>query len=83
MATVKTAISLRESLFEQAETLAAEMKVSRSQVFALALEAFIERRQSQKLLERLDEAYRDEDPVEERLRHHMRRRHQQLVEGEW
>ncbi len=44
MASIKTAISLPESLFEQAEAIAREMKISRSAVVAIALEEFIRRR---------------------------------------
>ena len=84
MAHIKTAISLREDLFEQVETLASEMKISRSRLFALALEEFLQRYQSQQLLERINAAY-DEvpDPSEQALRRRMRRQHRQIVEGEW
>ena len=37
MQTVKTAISIQEGLFEQAETLARQIKISRSRLFVLAL----------------------------------------------
>lgn len=59
MATVKTAISLQESLFEQAEALASEMKVSRSRLIAIALEEFIRRHQNRLLLEKINAAYED------------------------
>lgn len=59
MATVKTAISLQESLFEQAELLAAEMKISRSRLIAIALEEFIRRHQNRLLLEKINAAYED------------------------
>jgi len=51
MATIKTAISLEDALFRQAEGLARRMKVSRSRLFATALEEFIERRRNQELLQ--------------------------------
>ena len=41
MANIKTAISLQESLFAQAEDLARDLNVSRSRLFVLALENFI------------------------------------------
>jgi metal-responsive CopG/Arc/MetJ family transcriptional regulator len=43
MENVKTAVSIRKSLFEQAENLARKMKVPRSRLFALALEDYIRR----------------------------------------
>ena len=84
MAHIKTAVSLREDLFEQVETLASEMKISRSRLFALALEEFLQRYQSQQLLERINAAYDEApDPSEQALRRRMRRQHRQIVESEW
>ena len=84
MATVKTAISIRKSLFDQANNLAEELQVSRSQLFVLAVEEFIERRQNRKILETLNKVYSDtSDLDEETLREGMRRQHRQLVEGQW
>lgn len=64
MATVKTAISLQEYLFEQAEALAAEMKISRSRLIAIALEEFIRRHQNRLLLEKINAAYEDVSDTE-------------------
>jgi metal-responsive CopG/Arc/MetJ family transcriptional regulator len=84
MTTVKTAISLQKTLFEQAEELAREMKVPRSRLFTLALEDFLRRHESKQLLEDINAAYDDApDPTEQTLRHRMRRQHRQVVEGEW
>ena len=55
MTTVKTAISLPASLFEQAETLAGEMQISQSFLIEIALEEFI-RRENQQLLEKINAA---------------------------
>ena len=84
MAHIKTAVSLREDLFEQVEALASEMKISRSRLFALAVEEFLQRYQSQQLLERINAAYDEApDPSEQALRRRMRRQHRQIVESEW
>jgi len=84
MAHVKTAVSLREDLFEQVEALASEMKISRSRLFVLALEEFLQRHQNQQLLEQINAAYDEApDPSEQALRLRMRRQHRQIVEGEW
>ncbi len=84
MAHVKTAVSLQKDLFEQVETLASEMKISRSRLFVLALEEFLQRHQSQQLLEQINAAYDDApDPSEQALRRRMRRQHRQIVKGEW
>jgi metal-responsive CopG/Arc/MetJ family transcriptional regulator len=85
MATIKTAISLQEPLFEQVEALAREMKVSRSRVFVLALENFIRDYQDRLLFEKINKAFEDAPPDEaERKRlQDIRRHHRRLVEGEW
>jgi len=82
--TVKTAISIEESLYRQAEKLAEEMAVSRSQVFAIALQTFLRQRQNQTLLQRLNEAYAEPDTAsEKKLRRAWRRKHRGAVTGEW
>ena len=84
MANVKTAISIQQSLFEQVDALAREMHISRSRLFALAVEDFMHRYDSQRLLERINAAYADTPaPDEQALLRRMRRQHKQMVEGEW
>ena len=84
MANIKTAISLQKTLFEQVEALAREMKVSRSRLFALAVEEFVRRYQNQLLLEKINQAYPDSpDPNEQKRLRKMRRQHRRVVEGEW
>ena len=55
MANVKTAISLQQALFEQVDTLAQELQISRSRLFVLAVEDFIQRYQNRQLLEAINE----------------------------
>jgi metal-responsive CopG/Arc/MetJ family transcriptional regulator len=84
MQSVKTAISIQESLLEQAESLAHNMKISRSRLFALALEDYIHRQQNRELLAQINAAYADEpDLSEQTLLRNARRTHRQIVEGEW
>ena len=84
MANVKTAISIQQSLFEQAEALARELHISRSRLFALAVEDFMQRHENQRLLERINDAYADTTtPDEQALLRRMRRQQRQMVEGEW
>lgn len=84
MANVKTAISLQQSLFKQVDALAQELEISRSRLFVLAVEAFIQRYQNRQLLEAINEAYADlPGPEEQALRHQMRQQHRQMVEGQW
>lgn len=84
MGNVKTAISIQESLFEQADALAHELEISRSRLFVMALEAFIQEYQNRQLLEKINAAYEEEaDPAEESRLQSMRRLQRRLVEGEW
>ena len=68
MANIKTAISLHEQLFRQAESMAREMKMSRSRLFAAALEEFINRHQNRQLLYKINEAYAERPDDSERHR---------------
>jgi metal-responsive CopG/Arc/MetJ family transcriptional regulator len=84
MANIKTAISIPQTLFERVEALAHEMHISRSRLFALAVEDFMHRYENQRLLERINAAYTDApEPDEQALLRRMRRQHRQMVEGEW
>ncbi len=84
MTAIKTAISIQRPLFEQAQELALELKIPRSQVFVLALQDFIRRHQNRQLLASLNAAYADGPTAEEQAVHeHMRRLQRQMVEGEW
>ncbi len=84
MATIKTAISLPDSLFEQVEDLARDLNVSRSHVVALALEEFVKRHHNRQLLDAINQAYHDEPDTDEFARTSARRHHhRRIVEGEW
>ena len=84
MGNIKTAISIEESLFEQADALAHTMKVPRSRVFSLALKDYLRRHENRKLLARINAAYADGlDASERRLLREMGRTHRKLVEGQW
>jgi metal-responsive CopG/Arc/MetJ family transcriptional regulator len=84
MRSIKTAISIQESLFEQAENLAHKMKVSRSRLFVLALENYISHQQNRELLAQINAVYADKPDVAEKALHRkMRRVHRRMVEGEW
>jgi metal-responsive CopG/Arc/MetJ family transcriptional regulator len=57
MTTIKTAVSIEESLFRRVEEVAGEMQVPRSRIFSMALESYIQRYETQKLIEILNEVY--------------------------
>ncbi|MBL8098725.1 MAG: hypothetical protein JNK81_06060 [Anaerolineales bacterium] len=85
MTIVKTAISIQKSLFQQAEEIAKEMKISRSRLFVLAVEDFIRRYQNQLLLDEINLAYSDSfDEKEQDEFRRIQRKSLKSIEGnEW
>jgi hypothetical protein len=63
---VKTAISVPDALFEDGERLAAELRISRSALYARALRELLLRLRSDEIRESWDRAYGDGDPELER-----------------
>ena len=57
---MKTAISIPDSIFLAAESLAKQLGVSRSELFAQAVEAYIEAHKHEGLREALDAVYNEE-----------------------
>jgi len=84
MPSVKTAISVDKPLFDEAEKLAEELRVSRSRLVALALEMFIAKHRSQQMREQLDRVYEEAPPTAEERQAlgAMRRQQRRLLEGE-
>ena len=84
MNSTKTAISLQKSLLDRVDTLAQELDISRSRLFTLAVEDFIQRHKNQKLFEAINSAYDDtSDPEEQIMLQKMRRKHKELVKEQW
>jgi metal-responsive CopG/Arc/MetJ family transcriptional regulator len=64
---MKTAISLPDSVFEEAELLAKRLGVSRSELYAKALRAFLHKYNREQTLSKLNQLYSEKssdlDPV--------------------
>jgi predicted transcriptional regulator len=54
---MKTAISIPDELFEEAEELAEKLQLSRSQLYVRAISEYTKRHNSQVIREKLDEVY--------------------------
>lgn len=81
--TMIQAISVPDSLYEQAANLAQEMQISPNDLFSLALEDYLHRHRSQKLLQSINDAYADGlDESEQAILAGMRRHQRHLVENE-
>lgn len=84
MAKIKTAISIDKPLFEQMDSLANELNLSRSRIFVLAAHEFIQRHKNHKLLEAINDAYDDvPDLSEETHREQIRSIHHEMVKDQW
>jgi len=64
---MKTAISLPDPLFAEAEQVAKRLRISRSKLYATAIAQFLKQHRSRSVTERLNEVYTKEksklDPV--------------------
>ena len=84
MANVKTAISLNNTLFDQVNDLADEMNISRSRLFALAVEEYIQRHKNQQILREINQAYDDfPDSTEQQLQDGMHQHHRRVITDQW
>ncbi len=66
---VKTAISLQEDLFKEVNVLASKLHVSRSKLFVMAVQDFIKKEESKKLLSQINNAFSDSANVDESAVH--------------
>ena len=82
MSTIKTAISIDKSIYEQMDILAKKSKISRSRLYALAAMEFIIKNKNTDLLRLLNAAYKDL-PETEPVVAEMKQRHYQLVKDQW
>ncbi len=83
MSHVKTAISIDEALFREAETWAGKLEISRSQLFARAVEEYIRERENEELLRKLNEAHANEpDEEDKEILRHMQALHLQMLKRE-
>ena len=54
---MKTAVSVPDDVFRQAEAAARRLKVSRSRLYPAAISEFLERQKSDRITQRLNEVY--------------------------
>ncbi len=84
MPSIKTAVSLDETLFAKAENLSKKLHISRSRLFSLALKAFIRRLENENLLLEINNAYADfPDQDEQVMLNGMLFHQQKAVNDKW
>ena len=81
MQSIKTAISLDKDLFTRGDMLARELNLTRSGLFAQALEEFIAKRRNRDLLARLNLAHADEPAAPRPAA--VRAHHRKVVADSW
>lgn len=60
---MKTAVSIPEPLFRSADRLARKLKISRSRLYAVAVESFLRKYDDDAVTAKLDEVYATESPA--------------------
>ena len=63
---MKIAVSLDDQLMVDADRVAREMDVSRSRLFSLALESYLENFKRERILEQLNQVYTNETEPEQK-----------------
>jgi metal-responsive CopG/Arc/MetJ family transcriptional regulator len=81
---LKTAISIDDGLLQEADQTARRMGLSRSRLFALAVEDFLERQRRERMLLQLNEVYASgAEPAEKRLLRGIKARVRRTVKDRW
>jgi len=83
MPNIKTAILIERSIFDQANDLAKSLNISRSSLFVIAVQEFIQRHKNQELLQAINDAYDDLPEPETNIVEKMQPRHLKMVRNQW
>lgn len=83
MPNIKTAISIEKPIFDQVNDLAKNLKISRSRLFVIAAQEFIQRHRNRELLQAINEVYDDLPDDDKTIVEKMRPRHLKMVKNQW
>jgi len=82
--TIKIAISVPERLLQGADKAASELGISRSRLFAIAIDDFLRRRRNDEILHRLNEVYAEPAAAsEKRLLRGIKAQFRRTVKERW
>ena len=76
---VKTAISMQQQLFNDVNSLASELNISRSKLFVIAVEEFLKKNENKKMLSQINEAFADSPDASENSNAQMMKRKQKKI----
>jgi predicted transcriptional regulator len=80
---MKTAISIDDGLLQEADETARLMGLSRSRLFALAVDDFLQRQRREQMLLKLNEVYADLEPPETPLLKGIKAKVKSAVKERW
>jgi len=83
MPNIKTAISIEKPIFDQVNDLAKILNISRSRLFVIAAQEFIQRHTNIELFQAINDAYDDLPAVDSEIVDKMRPRHLKMVKDQW
>ena len=83
MPNIKTAISIEKPIFDQVNNLAKNLNISRSRLFVIAAQEFIQRHNNLELLQAINDAYDDLPDVDTNIVDKMRPRYMKMVKDLW
>ncbi len=84
MSTVKTAISIDESLFKKVDKLSNELHISRSLIFSQAVKYIIEMKENLELIRKINQAFSDfPDSNERKLQKLSKSKYLKVIKGTW
>ena len=83
MPNIKTGISIEKPIFDQVNDLAQNLNISRSRLFVMAAQEFIQRHKNMELLQAINEAYDDLQEPETKIVEKMRPHHLKMVKDQW
>ena len=79
---MKTAVSIPDRIFESAESFARRRKMSRSELYARAIDAYLKEHKAEGITERLDAVYAGSRVEESRLDPTLERMQAESMSGE-
>ncbi|OIO01097.1 hypothetical protein COY52_06980 [Candidatus Desantisbacteria bacterium CG_4_10_14_0_8_um_filter_48_22] len=84
MAKVKTAISIKEDLLEEMDSIARKRRMPRSNLFEKAIEDFLERQKNKQIVNQLNAVYSTPPTAKEKkLLRIITEQSRKIAEGEW
>ena len=83
MPNTKITISIEKTTFDQVNDLAQHLNISRSRLFVLAAQEFIQRYKNMEHLKAINEAYDDLQEPETKIVGNMQPHHVKMVENQW